>query len=165
MRIFIWYLRPITIKKPMKAQFQKLDRILSKQMRKIGIPALRISFAIIFVWFGVLKPLGLSPAEGLLKQTVTWLPFGSPEVWLHVIGYWEIIIGICFLFKKTSRIAIALLFLQMAGTFMPLIFLPEVTYQNGNPFTLTLEGQYIIKNVLIISGALVIGGDFYRSKK
>lgn len=133
-------------------------------MRKIGIPALRISFAIIFIWFGLLKPFGLSPAEGLLKQTVTWLPFGSPDSWLHIIGYWEVIIGLFFLFKKTSRIAIALLFLQMAGTFMPLIFLPSITYQNGNPFTLTLEGQYIIKNILIISGALIIGGDFYRSK-
>ncbi len=133
-------------------------------MRKIGIPALRISFAVIFIWFGLLKPLGLSPAEGLLKQTVTWLPFGSPENWLYIIGSWEVVIGIFFLFKKTSRIAIALLFLQMAGTFMPLVFLPSVTYQNGNPFTLTLEGQYIIKNLLIISGALIIGGDFYRSK-
>lgn len=148
----------------MNLSFQKIDHLLSKQMRKIGIPALRISFAIIFIWFGLLKPLGLSPAEGLLKQTVTWLPFGSPNAWLHIIGYWEVVIGVFFLFKKTSRIAIALLFLQMAGTFMPLVFLPSVTYQNGNPFTLTLEGQYIIKNLLIISGALIIGGDFYRSK-
>ena len=148
----------------MSLGFQKVDRFLSKKMRSMGIPALRISFAIIFIWFGLLKPLELSPAEGLLKQTVTWLPFGSPENWLYVIGYWEVVIGIFFLFKKTSRIAIALLFLQMAGTFMPLVFLPSVTFQNGNPFTLTLEGQYIIKNLLIISGALVIGGDFYRSK-
>lgn len=148
----------------MKDRFQRIDHWLSKKMGFIGIPALRISFAIIFFWFGILKPLGLSPAEGLLKQTVTWLPFGSPDVWLHIIGYWEVAIGIFFLFKKTSKIAIALLFLQMAGTFMPLIFLPEVTYQNGNPLTLTLEGQYIIKNLLIISGALVIGGDFYQRK-
>lgn len=148
----------------MKERLEKIDHLISKRMRKIGIPALRISFAIIFIWFGILKPIGLSPAEGLLKQTVTWLPFGSPDNWLHIIGYWEVVIGLFFLFKKTSRIAIALLFLQMAGTFMPLVFLPEVTYQNGNPLTLTLEGQYIIKNLLIIAGALVIGGDFYRSK-
>ncbi len=148
----------------MKHRFQKIDQSLSKKIREIGIPALRISFAIIFIWFGILKPLGISPAEGLLKQTVTWLPFGSPDTWLYIIGYWEVLIGVFFLFKRTSRIAIALLFLQMAGTFMPLVFLPEVTYQNGNPLTLTLEGQYIIKNLLIISGALVIGGDFYNRK-
>lgn len=133
-------------------------------MGAIGIPALRISFAIIFFWFGILKPLGLSPAEGLLKQTVTWLPFIEPDIWLHLIGYWEMVIGILFLFKKTTRIAIALLFLQMTGTFMPLVFLPEITFQNGNIFTLTLEGQYIIKNLMIISAALIIGGDFQRQK-
>ena len=130
----------------------------------MGIPALRISFAIIFIWFGILKPLGMSPAENLLKQTVTWLPFGSPDTWLYIIGYWEVVIGIFFLFKRTSRVAIALLFLQMGGTFMPLVFLPEITFQNGNPLTLTLEGQYIIKNLMIISAALIIGGDFYRRK-
>jgi len=125
----------------------------------------KLSLALIFVWFGALKPLGLSPAESLLKQTVTWLPFGNPDTWLQIIGFWEVSIGICFLFKSTYRIAIALLFMQMVGTFMPLVFLPEVTFQNGNPLVLTLEGQYIIKNVLIISSALVLGGDLYVKSK
>tara|TARA_B100001059_G_C17259452_1_gene298188 strand:+ start:54 stop:248 length:195 start_codon:yes stop_codon:yes gene_type:complete len=58
---------------------QKIDLWISRKMRGIEIPALRISFAIIFIWFGILKPFGISPAENLLKQTVTWLPFGSPN--------------------------------------------------------------------------------------
>lgn len=128
-------------------------------MLKAGRPAIRVSFAIIFIWFGILKPLGFSPAEELVRKTVAWLPFGSPDNWLHIIGYWEVLIGILFLFKKTSRSAIGLLFLQMAGTFMPLLTLPEVVYQNGNPLTLTMEGQYIVKNILIISAAFIIGGD------
>lgn len=107
----------------------------------------------------------MSSAETLLKQTVTWLPFGTPEQWLYIIGIWEVFIGIFFLFRKTIRLAIALLFLQMIGTFMPLVFLPQVTFQNGNPLVLTLEGQYIIKNILIISAALVLGGDFYPTRK
>jgi ABC-type uncharacterized transport system permease subunit len=78
---------------------------------------------LIFIWFGILKPLHLSPAEGLLKATVVWLPFGSPDHWLIIIG-WEVII-ICFLFEKTTRLAIILLLTQMVGTFMPLVFLPE----------------------------------------
>ncbi|OLT60122.1 hypothetical protein [Moorena bouillonii] len=141
---------------------REFDQIVAKRMKSWGIPAMRISFAIIFFWFGVLKPLGLSAAEGLLKTTVAWLPFGSPESWLHTIGWWEMVIGITFLFKSTTRIAIALLFLQMLGTFMPLVFLPDVTFQNKNYLLPTLEGQYIIKNLLIISGALVLGGKFYR---
>lgn len=145
--------------------FKQLDQNIAQRMRMWGLPAVRISFAIIFFWFGILKPFGLSAATELLKATVAWLPFGDPDTWLVVIGWWEVAIGITFLFKQTTRIAIALLFLQMLGTFMPLVFLPEVTFQNGNYLLPTLEGQYIIKNVMIISAALVVGGTFYTKKK
>ena len=88
------------------------------------------------------KLFGVSSAEGLLKATVVWLPFGTPEFWLVVIGWWEVAIGVTFLFSRTTKIAIALLFLQMFGTFMPLVLLPEVTFQNAVRliFTPTLEG-------------------------
>ena len=78
---------------------------------------------------------------------------------MKVIGWWEVAIGVAFLFKQTTRIAIGLMAMQMAGTFMPLVLLPEVTFQPGRiPYGPTMEGQYIIKNLLIISAALVIGG-------
>jgi hypothetical protein len=117
-----------------------------------------------FIWFGLLKPLGLSAAEGLLKATVVWLPFGTPDNWLIVIGFWEVAIGIFFFFKKTTRIAIILLLLQMIGTFMPLIVLSDVTFQSNNILLPSLEGQYIIKNLMIISAALVLGGEINRPK-
>ena len=139
----------------------KIDPIIARWMSKWSIPAIRVSFGVIFIWFGILKPLDISSAESLLKATVVWMPFGSPDFWLIVIGWWEVIIGVTFLFKRTTKIAIGLLFLQMFGTFMPLILLPEITFQNGNIFTPSLEGQYIIKNVMIISAALVLGGNFY----
>lgn len=151
--------------KSMNQLIVKLDQKITEKMKLWSIPAIRLSFGIIFIWFGILKPLGLSAAEGLLKATVLWLPFGSSETWLMLIGFWEVIIGITFLFKQTTRIAIALLFLQMIGTFMPLVFLPEVTFQQYNFLMPTLEGQYIIKNLMIISAALVLGGTFYKSKK
>jgi uncharacterized membrane protein YphA (DoxX/SURF4 family) len=106
----------------------------------------------------------MSSAESLLKATVVWLPVGTPEFWLIVIGWWEVVIGLTFLFSRTTKIAIALLFLQILGTFMPLVVMPEVTFQNGNIFTPSLEGQYIIKNVMIISAALVLGGKAYERK-
>lgn len=149
----------------MKKVIAQLDQNIAKRMKAWSIPAIRISFGVIFIWFGILKPFELSSAEALLKATVVWLPFGSPQMWLVIIGWWEVAIGITFLFKKTTKIAITLLFLQMAGTFMPLIFLPGVTFQNGNILTPSLEGQYIIKNLMIISAALVLGGTFYHSKK
>lgn len=148
----------------MTNELSKIDQTITKYMKYWGIPAMRISFGIIFFWFGILKPFGLSAAEALLKATVAWLPFGSPESWLIVIGWWEVVIGITFLFKRTTRVAIGLLFLQMTGTFMPLVFLPEITFQHGNYLLPTLEGQYIIKNLLIISSALVLGGTIYSDR-
>lgn len=146
----------------MKELMGKIDQKIAKFMRRWSIPAIRFSFAIIFIWFGILKPFDVSSAESLLKATVVWLPFGTPEFWLIVIGWWEVAIGILFLFSRTTKIAIALLFLQMFGTFLPLILLPEVTFQNGNILTPSIEGQYIIKNLMIISAAMVLGGKFYQ---
>ncbi|MBA3637678.1 MAG: hypothetical protein H0W53_00035 [Acidobacteria bacterium] len=140
-------------------QVDRLDRTISTIMRRWGVPALRVSLAIIFVWFGILKPLGLSPAGPLVKATVAWIPFFDPDTWLAIIGWWEIAIGLTFLTRKTSRIAIGLLAMQMVGTFLPLAILPDVTFQPGHvPYAPTIEGQYIIKNLLIISAAMVLGG-------
>ncbi|MEM8873217.1 MAG: hypothetical protein AAGD32_03065 [Planctomycetota bacterium] len=136
-----------------------LDHHIAAFMRRTGLDTLRLSLAVIFIWFGILKPLGMSPAEPLVLQTVEWMPVLSPVGWLHVIGWWEVLIGVLFLFRPTLRIAIGLLAMQMVGTFMPLVALPEVTFQPGRfPYGLTMEGQYIVKNLLIISAALVIGG-------
>jgi uncharacterized membrane protein YkgB len=143
----------------MKDFFDATDRRIAESMNKIGLPALRLSLGIIFIWFGILKTIGLSPAEGLVLATVDWMPIFSAETWLIIIGWWEVIIGICFLFKPTLRVAIGLLAMQMAGTLLPLFILTEVTWQAGSfPYSPTMEGQYIIKNLLIISAAIVIGG-------
>lgn len=136
-----------------------LDRRISGFMGRWGVPALRWALAVIFVWFGLLKPLGLSPAEDLVRATVSWLPPFEPGTWVLVIGWWEVAIGLTFLHPKTVRLAIALLFLQMVGTFLPLVLLPELAWQEGRiPYALTLEGQYIVKNLLILAAALVVGG-------
>ena len=143
----------------MKFDMNEMDEQIAGFMRQWGLVAVRAAFGIIFIWFGILKPLGLSAAEPLVKATVQWMPFFKPEGWVALIGWWEVAIGMAFLFRKTLRIAIALLFLQMIGTFMPLVLLPSVTFQAGHiPYAPTMEGQYIIKNLLIIAAAFVVGG-------
>ncbi len=150
----------------MKFDFDKIDRLIASFMRRWGVVALRVSLGIIFIWFGILKPLGLSSAASLVKATVSWMPLFTPEQWVIIIGWWEVAIGVAFLFRKTIRIAIALLALQMIGTVMPLVLLPSITFQAGHlPYAPTMEGQYIIKNLLIISAALVIGGTVRRGGK
>ena len=146
--------------------FDEIDRKISAFMGRWGTVAVRISFGIIFIWFGILKPLGVSSAEPLVIATVPWLPVFDGETWVSIIGWWEVAIGIAFLFRRTIRVAVALLALQMVGTFMPLVFLPDVTFQAGHfPYGPTMEGQYIIKNLMIISAALVVGGTVRGNKE
>ena len=125
---------------------------------------IRIPIFIIFFWFGFLKIVDLSPAQELVQDTVYWMPFLSAEMWTYVIGFWEVLIGVFFLFKKTTLIAMLLLLIQMSGTFLPLVILPEITFQDSNPFLPTLEGQYIIKNIIIITAALIIGRTYLKVK-
>lgn len=141
--------------------FEEIDRLIARFMNNWGTPCLRISLGIIFIWFGILKPFGISPAENLVLKTVSWIPLFESSTWLDIIGWWEVAIGACFLWRKTLRVAIALLVIQMAGTFLPLILLPSVTFQ-AFPYAPTMEGQYILKNILIISAALVIGGTVHK---
>jgi uncharacterized membrane protein YphA (DoxX/SURF4 family) len=115
----------------MTFDFDALDHSIAAFMNRWGTTALRVSLALIFVWFGILKPLGLSPAEPLVEASVQWMPLFSPATWLGIIGWWEVAIGVTFLFRNTIRIAIALLALQMVGTFLPLVMLPQVTFQPG----------------------------------
>ncbi len=135
-------------------KLNRLDLAIAAWMYTNGRLLLRYSLAIIFIWFGLLKPLGMSPAEELIAKTVYWMP---PEIFIPILGWWEVLIGVCLLYRPFIRGAILLLFLQMQGTVLPLFLLPEVCYTKF-PFGLTLEGQYIIKNLIIISAGIVIGG-------
>jgi len=96
----------------------------------------------------------MSPAAELVRNTVYWFP---PDIFIPLLGYWEIAIGVCLLFRPLIRVAILLLFLQMPGTMLPLVLLPDVCFTSV-PFGLTIEGQYIIKNLVLISAGIVIGG-------
>ena len=134
--------------------YDELDIFITKFMSKWGITFLRYSLGLIYIWFGILKPFGLSPAQELIENTVYW--FDNPKTFVPILGWWEVVIGLTMCIKPLIRVSIFLLFIQMPGTFLPLILLPEICFNNF-PFGLTLEGQYIIKNLIIISAALVVG--------
>ncbi|MEL7168416.1 MAG: hypothetical protein AAGN64_03595 [Bacteroidota bacterium] len=132
----------------------RFDRRVSALMGHVGIATLRIAVALVFIWFGGLKLVeGLSPAEDLVKATVYWV---NPDIFFPILGAWEVLIGVGLLWRPLVRGALFLLALQMPGTFLPLILLPEVCF-TAFPFGLTMEGQYIVKNLVIIAAALVVG--------
>ena len=141
--------------------FGHIDKFISLTMKTYGVLFLRYSMGLIFIWFGLLKPLEMSPAQELVTNTVYW--FDDKISFVKFLGWWEVAIGLTMCFKPLIRISIFLLFIQMPGTFLPLILLPEVCFTDF-PFGLTLEGQYIFKNLLIISSALVIGGTLSKSR-
>ena len=114
---------------------------------------LRYSLAIVFIWFGALKPLGMSPANDLVERTVWWF---SADWFIPVLGLVEVAIGFGLLFRRLIPLALVMLFLQMAGTLLPLFTLIDICYTHF-PYGLTIEGQYIVKNAVLITAAIVIG--------
>lgn len=133
--------------------FDMIDQQITGWMDKYCHLLMRISISVIFIWFGMLKPLGLSPEEELIKNTVYWLP---PDYFIPILGGWEVMIGVLLLNRYLTRIALLLLLLQLPGTMLPLFLLPDVCFWQI-PFGLTLEGQYIVKNIFLLSAAFVIG--------
>jgi uncharacterized membrane protein YkgB len=134
--------------------FEAIDTRVTRWMARSGIPILRVALGVVFFWFGALKLVpGLSPAEDLVLATVPFLP---GRTFMVILAIWEMAIGLGFLTGRALRITILLLFLQMPGTLSPILLLPERVF-TVFPFGLTLEGQYIVKNLVLIAAALVIG--------
>ena len=137
-----------------KQQFDAIDLAISRWMAENVITLLRIALGIVFIWFGALKFFpGMSPAEELVRATVPFIP---GHIFLPFLAFWEVVIGVGFLTGRFIRLTILLLFLQMPGTLSPIVLLPEYVF-TVFPFGLTLTGQYIVKNVVLIAAALIIG--------
>ncbi len=135
--------------------FNNIDKSITKWMAGAGIKFLRIGLGIVFFWFGMLKFFpGMSPAEELIRNTIYFI---DPDIFVPILAGWEALIGIGLITGKFMRVTLLLLYLQMPGTALPLILLPDVVW-NIFPYGLTLEGQYIIKNLVLIGAGLVLGG-------
>lgn len=143
----------------LQATFNQLDQKITNWMAHNGILLLRVSLGIVFFWFGFLKFFpGVSPAQGLATKTIELLTFGliPPEVSIIILASWETLIGLGLIFGFYMRGTLLLLFVQMMGTVTPLFLFPAEAF-TAIPYGPTLEGQYIIKNLVLISAGLVIG--------
>jgi uncharacterized membrane protein YphA (DoxX/SURF4 family) len=124
------------------------------------ITILRISIGTIYVWFGALKFFpGVSPAEELAKETIHQLTFRliTPDLSLLLLALWETGVGILLISGLYTRVVIRIVLVHMICTFTPLFLLPGISFSMA-PFALTLVGQYIIKNIVIVSALFVIEG-------
>lgn len=139
--------------------FHRVDVALTEWMARWGVLLLRVSLGLVFLWFGVLKFFpAASPAEDLAARTIEVLTFGivQPNVSLPVLALWEVLIGLGLITGLFMRATLLLLVVQMLGTVTPLVLFPAETWTTF-PIAPTLEGQYIIKNIVLVSAALVIG--------
>ncbi|TAL11303.1 MAG: DoxX family protein [Chloroflexota bacterium] len=141
------------------ARLEPIDVRITATLARLGVPVLRIGLGVVFLWFGALKFFpGASPAEALAARTIEVMTFGlvGPAVSLPVLAAWESLIGLGLLTGRFLRATLLLLAVQMLGTLTPLLFFPAETFSIF-PFAPTLEGQYIIKNVVLIGAAMVVG--------
>lgn len=141
------------------AVYERVDVEITKWMARYGVVLLRTALGIIFFWFGFLKFFpGMSPAEDLAVRTISKLSFGLiPEnVSILILATWECLIGLGLLSGKFLRATLLLLLLQMIGAATPILIFPQEVF-TAIPYAPTLEGQYIIKNLVLVSAGLVIG--------
>ncbi len=147
----------------MQELIKKFDILVISRLKELEVPIDRIAIFTVYFWFGILKIIGVSPAtplvQALFEKTITFMPFATFYI---VFSFFEIAIGILFLTRGLERLAIFLLGLHLITTILPFIFVPQLTWQGF--LVPTLEGQYIIKNILIIASAVVVGSKLVPMK-
>jgi len=143
----------------LKARFLEFDRQMVYYLRKYGHYLHQISIGVLFTWYGLLKPFGIKTTTSILAHTI-WL--GNKEIMVQVLGYWEILIGICIMIHPLIRVAFALLVLRLPGILIAFFIFPDITFEVF-PFVPTLEGQYLLKDfTMFFAAAAIVGGNLYH---
>jgi putative oxidoreductase len=128
-------------------------------IRRVSLPALRISLCLVFVWFGLLKVVGDSPVADLLRATVPWV---NPHLLVPILGWVEIILGLALLAGQPRRLALVAVAAHLTGTFLTFIQAPSQVMTDGNPLLLTANGEFVLKNLVLICAALALLGQTAR---
>lgn len=135
-------------------RIRTLDHRVATQFDRYGHALHRVSLGVLFVWFGLLKQHGHETVTSLVAHTVYW---GEPELVVPILGWWEVAIGVGLIYRPLVRLALFLLFVRLPGTIFAFGMHPDVCFLQV-PFVPTPEGQYLIKDLVIIFAAIAIGG-------
>jgi putative oxidoreductase len=145
---------PAEVGEGLWSRLQAIDTRILHILNRSALPMLRVSLAIVFLWFGGLKIAGETPVSELVANTVYWL---DPSWFVPLLGVLELIVGVGLLLGRALRLVLALFVLQMLGTFLVLVVQPDIAFQEANPLLLTTEGEFVIKNLVLLSAGLLIG--------
>ena len=130
------------------------DQRVVEAMAAHGLGLLRISLGVVFIWFGLLKVIGVTPVADLVGAVISWVPAALS---VPLVGIFEVVLGFGLVVGYSLRITLLLLWLHLAGTFLLLLLRPELVFQSGNPLFLTADGEFVIKNLVLISGGIAVG--------
>lgn len=142
----------------MHRRLDEIDARIARGMAALGHPMHRWFLGVFFLWFGLLKVFGHTTASSLLAHTIY---LGSPQEMVKILGAWEAAIGVCLLWPRLIRVGILLLAIRLPGTIAALALRHDVCWVSP-PFVPTPEGQYLIKDAMLLGAALVIGGEVRR---
>ena len=140
----------------------RIDDRLIPLLRRWSVPILRLSLAIVFIWFGALKIFGTTPVFELVASTVYWV---DPDWFVPALGVVEVLVGLGLLFRFGLRLVLAVLFIQLVGTFLVFVLLPDIAFQGDNPLLLTTEGEFVVKNLVLLAAAMTVGALIQEKKE
>ena len=132
----------------------RVDEVVIPFLRRWGIPTLRISLAVVFIWFGALEGIRGVSGGRPRRFDVYWV---DPDWFVPALGVVEVLVGVGLAARFGLRLVLLVLALQMLGTFLVFVLLPELTFQDGNPLQLTIEGEFVLKNLVLLASAMVVG--------
>jgi putative oxidoreductase len=144
-----------------KSALVRFDRTVIEFTRAHSIPILRMSLGIVFVWFGVLKIVGHSPVADLVIKTAYFLP---PNVAVIGMGVLETVIGIGLITGVAMRLTLLMFFVQMCGTFLTIVTRPDLLIEHGDPLLLSVNGEFLLKNLVLIAAGIVIVGSVPKAR-
>ena len=127
--------------------------LLLETVERVAPMALRVSLALVFLWFGALKVTGDSPVAALVSATVPWL---APALLMQLLGGVEVLLGVGLLLGRAQRLLLLLLAAHLSGTFLSFVMAPQLMFQHGRPMLLTADGEFVLKNLVLISAALLL---------
>jgi putative oxidoreductase len=138
--------------RPLRWRIETLDRDVRTLLARVGPLLLRVSLGIVFVWFGVLKVAGVSAVGGLVASTV---PFLDSTWFVPLLGVLEVLMGLAFATGRFLRVVLPVFALHLGGTFLVIVLLPEVAFEGDNPLMLTVVGEFVVKNLVLLSAGIV----------
>jgi len=148
-----WKDPPLSTMRGWTISISELEHRVATLVRPFSLLMLRVSLGVVFVWFGALKVANVTPVAALIAGTVPWV---DAAWFVPLLGAVEVVVGVALIAGRRLTVVSFVLVAHLTGTLLVFVMQPQVAFQHGNPLLLTTEGEFVMKNVVLISAALVL---------